>query len=210
MILGRGTAQTEGELIAEYQRFLRDNQQQATSVVLQRLCGAPIVMRSRIGKPIREWSDEEILGLYQDRSKATWYGYSDFLAFLLFRGYRRATLSLLRQLPTELGRHHRKALQPYRQRLEETCQALHYYASRVGAELNLLIWLLAVIGKSIDELTRADFELFQQEYQGWYRETGQQTDNRPNSRLTRLERYLVHWGVIPEAKIVFRHEELKW
>ncbi len=207
MILGRGTAQTEDELIAEYQRFLRDNQQQATSVVLQRLCGAPNVMRSRIGKPIWEWSDEEILGLYQDRGKATWYGYSDFLAFLLFRGYRRATLSLLRQLPTELGRHHRKALQPYRQRLEETCQALHYHSFQVGAELNLLIWLLAMLGKPIDELTRADFKLFQQEYQGWYRKTGQRTDNRPNSRLTRLERYLVHWGIIPEAKIVFRHEE---
>lgn len=207
MILGRGIAQTEEDLIAEYECFLRDNQQQATSVVLQRLCGAPQVMRFRIGKPIWEWGDEDILGLYQDRGKSTWYGYSDFLAFLLFRGYRRATLSLLRQLPTELGRHHRKALQPYRQRLQETCQALHYYSSRVGAELNLLIWLLARLGKPLDELTRADFELFQQEYQGWYRETGQRTDNRPNSRLTRLERYLVHWGVIPEAKIVFRHEE---
>jgi integrase len=164
-------------------------------------------MRSRIGKPVWDWSDEEILGLYQARSKATWYGYSDFLAFLLFRGYRRATLSLLRQLPTELGRHHRKALRPYLQRLGESCQALHYRSARVGAELNLLIWLLAMVGKPVAELTRGDFELFQQEYQGWYRETGQRTDNLPNSRLTRLERYLVHWKIIPAAKIVFRHEE---
>ncbi len=207
MILGRGTAHTEDELIAEYQHFLSDNQQQATSVILQRLCGAPNVMRSRIGKPIWQWSDEEILGLYLNRGKATWYGYSDFLAFLLFRGYRRATLSLLNQLPTDLGRHHRKALQPHRQRLKETCQALHYYSSQVGAELNLLIWLLAVIGKPLEEFTRADFELFQKEYQDWYRQTEQRTGNRPNARLFRLERYLVHWGVIPPAIFVFRHEE---
>jgi integrase len=207
MILGRGVAQTEDEVIAEYHQFLRDNQQQETLVVFQRLCGAPDVMRHRIGKSIQQWSDGEILGLYANRGRATWYGYSDFLAFLFFRGYRRATFPLLTQLPVEIGRHHRKALQPLRQRLKETCQALHYYSSLVGAELNLLIWLLAVVWKPLEELTRAEFELFQVQYQDWYRQTEQRTGNKPNARLFRLERYLVHWGVIPEAKFVFRHEE---
>ena len=207
MILGRGTAQTDDEIIAEYHQFLRDNQQQENQVIFQRLYGGPDVMRHRIGKPIRQWSDEEILGLYVDREKSSGYVYSDFLAFLFFRGYRRATLHLLTRLPAGLSRHYRKALLPHRQRLEQTCKALHYYASGVGSELNLLVWLLAVAGKPLDELTRADFDLFRTQYQEWYQQTGRRTGNRPNARLFRLERYLVHWGVIPAAKVVFRHEE---
>ncbi len=81
------------------------------------------------------------------------------------------------------------------------------FDSRVGSELNLLIWLLAVVGKPLDQLTRADFEVFRTQYQAWYRQTERRTGNKPNARLFRLERYLIHWGVIPPAKFVFRHEE---
>ncbi len=207
MILGRGTAQADDALIVEYHQFLCDNQQQENPTIIQRLCAGPEVMRHRIGKPIQQWSDEDILGLYTDRGKATWYSYSDFLAFLFFRGYRRATLYLLTQLPAEMGRHHRKALLPHRQRLKKTCEALHYYSSEVGAELNLLIWLLAVVGKPLDELTRVDFDLFRAQYQDWYQQTGRRKGNKPDARLFRLERYLVHWGIFPAAKFVFRHEE---
>ena len=207
MILGRGTAQTDEAIIVEYHQFLLVQQQQENPAIFQRLRGGPQVMRNRIGKPIRQWSDGDILGLYAHRRKATWYGYNDFLAFLFFRGYRRASLPLLIELPLELSRHHRKALLPIRQRLLETCQSLHYYASEVGSEVNLLIWLLATAGKPLDELTRADFDLFRSQYQTWYQQSGRRNGNRPNARLSRLERYLVHWGVIPEAKIVFRHEE---
>jgi len=207
MILGRGTAQTDDALIAEYHQFLRDNQQQETPAIFERLYGGPDVMRHRIGKSIQQWSDEEILGLYIDREKSTGYVYNDFLAFLFFRGYRRATLQLLTQLPADLNRHSRKALLPYRRRLQDTCKALHYYSSTVGSELKLLIWLLAVVGKPLEELTRRDFDHFRMQYQEWYQQTGRRKGNKPNARLFRLERYLVHWGVIPDAQFVFRHEE---
>ncbi len=207
MILGRGSAKTDQAVIAEYHQFLHDYKQQENSEIYKRLFGAPEVMLHRTGKPIQQWDDDEILKLYANRAKTTGYTYSIFLAFLFFRGYRRATIYLLSRLPIELVRCHRNALLPHRQHIQETCKALHYYPGPVGSELNLLIWLLAVAGKPLDELTRTDFELFRSEYQKWYQESGKRIENRPNARLFRLERYLVHWGVIPAAKIVFRHEE---
>jgi hypothetical protein len=207
MILGRGSAKTDKAVIAEYQQFLRDNDQQENPEIYKRLFGVPEVMLNRIRKPISQWSDDEILKLYANRTKTTGYTYSCFLAFLFFRGYRRGTIYLLSRLPIFLSRCYRKALLPYRQRMGETCKALHYYPAPGGSELNLLIWLLAVTGKPLDELTRADFDLFRSEYQKWYQQSGKRAENRPNARLSRLERYLVHWGVIPAAKIVFHHEE---
>jgi len=207
MILGRGSAKTDQAVIAEYHQFLRDYQQQENPEIYKRLFGAPAVMVHRMRKPIAQWGDDEILKLYVNRTKTTGYTYSSFLAFLFFRGYRRATIYLLSRLPIILVRCHRKALLPHREHIEETCQALHYYAASGGSELNLLIWLLAVAGKPLEELTRADFDVFRSEYQKWYQQGGKRAENRPNARLFRLERYLVHWGVIPAAKIVFRHEE---
>ena len=96
---------------------------------------------------------------------------------------------------------------PYQQRLAQTCQELHYYPSRGGTELNLLICLLAVVGKPVEQLTRADFDTFQSQYQTWYLQSGRQKSGRPDPRLFRLERYLVHWGIFPAARHVFRHEE---
>jgi len=162
-------------------------------------------MLRRIGKPLSQWTDDDLITLYQGRSKATYYPYSAFLAFLLFRGYRRATLPLLTTLPLHLSRQFRAALAPYRQRLEQTQTDLQYARAGVGTELNLLIYLLAIVGKPLNELTRADFDTFRDEYQTWYRHT-QRRQGKPNARLTRLETYLVHWGVIPPAKIVYRHE----
>jgi integrase len=208
MILGRGTAQTDNEIIAEYHLLLSDNHQQENLEIIQRLRGGPGVMRSRIGKPIAQWSDEDILKLYADRNDSTGSIYSYFLTFLFFRGYRRASLNLLIQLPTDLSRHFRNSLLPFQQRLEQTSKDLHYWSTfKVGGELNLLIWLLAVVGKPLNELDRTDFETFQTQYQTWYRQTGQRTNHQPNAHFFRLERYLVHWGAIPAAKFVFRHEE---
>ena len=130
-------------------------------------------MQRRIGKPIRDWTDEEIIALYVDRQKKTQYCYSAFLAFLLFRGYRQPSLYLLTSLPHKPGRQHRAAILPYRQRLLQTKEELGYTRSRVENELKLLIWLLAIVGKTLEELTRADFDAFWDEYQTWYRETGQ-------------------------------------
>lgn len=206
MILGLGPARTEPAIIAEYFRFLEQNRDSTNTTITQRLKDAPGIMRRRIGKPLAAWEDDEILALYLDRSKTTWYPYSAFLAFLFFRGYRRASLRLITQLPVELSRLHRCALAPYREKLEKTQQELGYFPGKVGSELNLLIALLAVMHKPLSQLTRSDFEAFRDEYQRWYQDTRRHV-GRPNSRLTRLEFCLVHWCVIPAATRVFRHEE---
>lgn len=207
MILGPGSARTEIAIVAEYQRFLKENHDAANPVILQRLKDAPGTMRRRIGKPLAEWTDEEILALYHDRNKTTRYPYSAFLAFLFFRGYRQASLHLTTQFDLGLSRLHRHALLPYRQKLAKTHQELGYISHNVGSELNLLITLLAVVHKPLTELTRADFDAFRAEYQRWYQDTRQQQRGRPNSRLTRLEFCLVHWGVIPAKPRVFLHEQ---
>ncbi len=206
MILGPGTARTERAIFAEYQRFLKENGDVTHPEILKRLQDAPGVMRRRIGKPLQAWRDEEILALYSHRQKATWYPYSAFLAFLFFRGYRRASVDLITRLPFSLARLHRRALQPFREKLEKTQRELGYFAHSVGSELSLLIVLLAVVHKPLHGLIRADFEAFREVYQRWYRAKRPQAKH-PNARLTRLDYYLVAWGVLPPATRVFRHEE---
>ena len=76
-------------------------------------------MGHAIGKPLAEWSDEDILELYARRSKASYHGYNAFLAFLLFRGYRQASLRLVEALPINYARQYRKALVPFREQLEQ-------------------------------------------------------------------------------------------
>ncbi len=209
MILGRGTAQTDAAIMAEYHQFLDTTNAISNAAIRQYLRAAPHIMVHRIGKPLDAWSDDDLLALYQDREKSTKYYYSAFLAFLFFRGYRRATLALLTSLPVQWVRLHRPALRPMRRKLEATQQELGYTGNlhQVGSELNLLIYLLAVVYKPLDELSRADFDAFRAAYQNWYRTTNQQAAGQGNARLTRLEYYLVRWGVIPPAKPVFRHEE---
>jgi site-specific recombinase XerD len=207
MILGRGTAQTDAEIIAEYHAFLAETSSPKTQTILQRLQDAPNVMVRRIGKPILEWTDGELLALYKDRQKTTRYGYNAFWAYLLFRGYRKETVSSLQQLPFHITREHRKALAPHRERLVATQAELKYISANVGTELRLLIAVLVVRGKTLAELTRRDFNAFRDEYQAWYRATKQQKSGHADSRLTRLERYLEHWGTIAVERRIFRHEE---
>lgn len=207
MILGRGTAQTDEAIIAEYYQFLRHTCSVTSAIVLQRFYDAPGLMKRRIGKPILQWTDQELFALYRDRQKASRQPYSAFLAFLLFRGYYRASLCLLEALPLNLARQHRRALAPHLQRLKQAQEKLQYASCMVGTELNLLICLLSVVGKPLTELTRADFDRFWADYQTWYRKAERCDKGRPNPRLFRLERYLVHWGLIPPRHVIFRHEE---
>jgi site-specific recombinase XerD len=207
MILGHGTARTSSAIIAEYHRFLDQHPDAETSVILQRLKDAPGVMQRRIGKPIAEWRDQDILDLYPNRTKTVRYGYSAFVAFLLFRGYHRGNIDFCTQFPLGFSRYHRQALLPYRQKLEETQQKLGYFQTRVGSELNLLIMLLATVYKPLSELTRADFESFRDEYQHHYRQSERRKGGKPDARLTRLEFYLVQWGVLPSRHIIFQFEE---
>jgi site-specific recombinase XerD len=207
MILGRGQAHTAEAIIAEYRQFLRDFHPAASRTIQVRLLGVPEVMERHTGKSILEWTDEDIINLYGRRSKHTQYGYTVLLAFLFFRGYRRASLELLTTLRPQLSRHFRTALAPMRERLQAAEQELSYAPLGRASELNLLLYLLAVVNKPLEELTRANFDAFREEYQTWYRETSQQATQKLNARLFRLEAYLIHWAYIPPAKRVLRHEE---
>lgn len=207
MILGRGTAQTSDEICAEYQQFILSTCPRQNPQVRQRLLAAPGIMQRRIGKSLTAWTDEEIVTLCERYSKTARYGMHAFLAFLFMRGYRRATLALLTTLSCDMTHLHAKVLIPYRTRLEQAQQELHYASTPVGSELRLWIWLLAVVGKPLEELTRADFDSFQQVYQGWYQQSGRRSSGDIDARLSRLEFCLVHWGVIPPRQVIFRHQQ---
>jgi len=206
MILGRGTAQTDEAILAEYHQFLLHSCPRCNPSVQMRLLTAPATMQRQIGQPVTAWTGETILALFASYQKTTQYACSAFVAFLIFRGYLRPTCSLLGSLPGTLTKLHIEALAPYRRRLKQAQSELHYAPSGLGSELRLLIWLLAMVAKPLEELTRADFEAFREEYQAWYRRT-RRAGGEPDSRLTRLETYLVHWGLIQPAQYVFRHEE---
>jgi site-specific recombinase XerD len=206
MILGRGLATTDEAIIAEYHTFLEQSQDVATPVILQRLQEAPGVMLRRLGKPIAEWREADLQRLVTTRTKTVRYGYQAFTAFLLFRGYRPGNIDLCQQFPLGLSRYHRHALLPWRRKLEETQHKLGYFTERVGSELNLLIMLLATVRKPLAELTRPDFETFRDAYQRQYREAKRRGDGLPDARLTRLEFYLVEWGVLPVRRIQFQFE----
>ena len=113
MILGRGTANTDAAIIAEYHTFLEQSQDVTTPVILQRLKDAPSVMLRRLGKPIAAWTEPDLLSLLATRTKTVRYGYQAFIAFLLFRGYRPGSLDLGAQFPLRLVRYHRHALLPF-------------------------------------------------------------------------------------------------
>lgn len=206
MILGRGTAQTDKDIIAEYHQLLRDTCHVVSC--LQQLQSTPQLIRCRIGEPILDWTDEQIIGLYRDRQHSTWHRYNSFIAFLLCRGYLRPTFRLMVTLPIDATRHHMACLAPYRERLRQARDELCYAPISVGEELSLLIWLLAIVGKPLDELTRADFDAFRDEYNAWREQNGHHGRISPDRRMFRLERYLTYLGVIPEAKPVpLCHEE---
>lgn len=205
MILGRGSAQNDQAIIAEYQQFLLEHHPTPSACCWRRLQAGPRLMQGWIGKPISQWTETDILAVYHGRSKATCSSYNPFLAFLFLRGYYRATLPLLTTLRLNLARNFRTALEPHRQRLKQAQSELKYRDHPVGSELNLLIALLVVVGKPLAELDRADFDSFREKYQSWYRATLRRK-GLPDARLTRLETYLVHWGVIPPAKVIYSHE----
>jgi integrase/recombinase XerC len=211
MILGRGTATDDLAIIAEYRAFLASSSGIATERVRDRVGVAATTVCQRIGKPIGEWTEQDMLALFGGRSKAVVYGYGAFLGFLIFRGYVQVRhLAFYDTFPLGLCRLHRPALQPIRERLERTRKDLGYAAESegsVGTVLNLLIELLAFVGKPLQELTRADFDTFRATYDQWYKQTGRRANGGTDARVFRLERYLVQWGVLPPPRIVFKHDE---
>ena len=57
MILGRGSAQSEQAIIAEYEQFLLDHHQTTSARLWRQLLQAgPRLMQVRIGKPLSQWT----------------------------------------------------------------------------------------------------------------------------------------------------------
>jgi integrase/recombinase XerD len=210
MILGRGTAQTDAAILAEYRAFLTSSSGITTARVRDRVALAASTVCNRMGIPIADWTEAAILALFPGRCKMVVYGYCAFVAFLIFRGYVRIRqVSFFAAFPLGLCRIHRPALQPWRARLDATRRTLGYAAETeggVGTVLNLLILLLAVVGKPLHDVTRDDFECFRQAYHGWYQTTRRRADGHPDARVARLERFLVHWEILPPPRVVFAHE----
>jgi integrase len=207
LILGRGTAQTDEAIVAEYHGFLEENCQARAPTSLRWMRGAPWVMRRHLGKPIIEWTEREIVDLCEARTGAVRYFYTGFMAFLFLRGYYRPSFDMLQTFFVKFVQRYKTTFKPYRQQFERARDKLGYRSCSVSKELTLLVWLLTTAGKPLDELTRADFDAFQDEYQAWYLQSQRSKRGDPNPHVAQLERYLVCLGIIPEAKFVPRHEE---
>jgi site-specific recombinase XerD len=211
MILGRGIAQTNTAIVAEYRAFLCTSSGIATDRIRGRVSMAAGTVCRRIDKPIAEWTEADVLALFPGRCKEVVYCYAAFVAFLLFRGYFRVRhMAFYCAFLFGFSRLHRPALQPIRERLEATRKELGYAAESegsIGTVLNLLIYLLAFVAKPLNEVTRADFDSFRATYDRWYQETARRANGATDARVFRLERYLVHWGVLPPPRIVFKHDE---
>jgi site-specific recombinase XerD len=210
MILGRGTASTDEAIIAEYLQFMEKGQHIHHQRIIKNLREAPGVMCRRIGKTIDNWNEQDILGLYQDRTHSTRVLYNVFLTFLLFRGYLRPTLPMLDALFVDLSRQWRPYLLPYRQKIAASYKELGYPEGS-SSVLNMLLWMLIVLHKPLEEVTREDFTAFRETYLAWYREVHPDACNAGSGtskfRFFRLEHCLVHWGILPPERRVFRHEQ---
>jgi integrase len=208
MILGRGTGQTDEEIIADYLHCLEVVGHIRNPDRLADVQHVPALLRRRIGKPIKEWSDADLLAIYEGRAETAAARYSNFLAFLFLRGYRRADLELLMALPFHLHSQWRKAYAPYQHRLQQVIRELGYTSEKGHVCLmTYLITLLIISGKPLEEITRADYEAFRHQWDQWYQKKRKGKRHFPGYRLTRFERILVHWGVIPEIKPVYRDDE---
>jgi site-specific recombinase XerD len=207
VILGRGPARTDEEIVAEYRCFLGETSRSTSREVLQGLRHAPEIVCRQIGKPIAAWRDQDVIAFYDGQSRSSRYRCSAFIAFLLYWGYLQAGFDLLFALRHLVSRHHARALDPYRRKIVAAQEALQYPSpEKTGSELVSLIWLLAIVHKPLTELTRADYDAFAEQYQARYRRE-QSTRGQPDTRLTRIEYYLVYWGIIPHRRRVFRYEE---
>jgi integrase len=210
MILGCGAAQTDAAIIAEYHRFLNECGNDYVPIASRRYHRAPALMQQRLGKPPSQWNEDDILRLYAEPTRELRVPFCAFLAFLFFRGYHHPSFRLVVEYPGHFTRIHTKALQPYRQKLEQLCDELGYrrFGRQIaGSELNLLIALLLVSQKTVEAVCRSDFEEFEQRYQDWYRATQRQKNGKANSRIARLEKYLVRWGLIAPPAVTCRREE---
>src|SRR5437764_6872887 len=203
MILGRGCAQTDAAIIAEYHEFLQKVGHITIPKNLVTIKASPKSMLRAIKKPVREWSDDDILELVRARKLASRYKYNVFLAFLFFRGYRQPSLYLLEELHIDLGHQWGPVVAPYREKVDQAAKELG--RPKAKQVTHLLLMLLVNQGKALEQVSRADFEAFRDEYQMRYRL--KRRKGQPDPRLYSLEQYLIHWGIFAPAPVVFRYEE---
>ena len=207
MILGKGDARTEDEINQEYEELLI--RQGYSSHVFETFLNVPSQMKNRIGKPLSDWEDDDVLRILENGTKYMRYRYGSYLSFLFFRGYRKASIYLLSNLTTFLSRRHVSELKPIRERFEETNSELKYAENSFdGRAFNKLIWLLAVVGKPLESINRRDFESFNNEYQKWYKTSGKNDGTRIDPAMARLERILLHWGILQPIRKKTTHEEI--
>src|SRR2546430_15030999 len=126
MIMGCGMATTDAELIAEYRQFVTTYRTLQSEHTRRQLLAAPAVLCKHIGKPVLEWTDEDIRIVFANKSKRTAYFYRPFFTFLLFRGYRRATFPLIETLHITLSEHWTTFVAPYRLKVEQAEKDLGY------------------------------------------------------------------------------------
>jgi len=203
MILGRGTAQTDEAIIAEYLQLLERTDH--SPAIRKRLRALPTALCRSLGTPILHWSDEEILTVYQDSSQTRRGLSTIFLAFLFFRGYHRPSIPLLSELHIALSKQWTPLLEPARKSIEKVYCELCYKVDDFGTVFHLLLWVLCVSHTPLDELTRAAFEAFRDAYQSWYRQS--RKNGKANTSLSCLERCLVHAGIIAPVPKVTVHSE---
>ncbi|MFL5693706.1 MAG: hypothetical protein ACJ795_18065 [Ktedonobacteraceae bacterium] len=199
MLLGMGSAQTNEALFAECARDL----QQAGHIVIpknqQRILTSATTLRRQIGKPILEWTEEDILTAYQTRKKAFIYACNVFLTFLFLRGYRRPSFQFLESMGVELSRQWKPILEPYRKSFEQAAATLGYVdAMDIGDATNIMLRLVFWCGKPLEEVTRDDFEQFREAYQGWYCQ--KRGDGYPDPRVYRLEQFLLHLEIMRPSR----------
>jgi integrase len=212
MILGCGTAKTDTGILLEYENFIQKYHADKNPTVRLRYMNVLPVMRQRLRKPLRKWTEQDILEFYiepqpnPDRRG----GYCAFLAFLFFYGYVKPSFRLVVEFPGFFSREHTQATAPLRNKLEQLYYELGYARPSgnrtqvAGAEFNLLISLLLVSNKSLDEVTVEDFKAFEDQYQDWYRP---QYAGRMNTHIWRLKKLLIHGGLLKPSKIKYVHEE---
>lgn len=210
MILGRGAAQTDDGIVAEYENFIQKYHADQNLTVRLRYLRSPRLMQQHLGKPPRKWTEQDILAFYAQPNRNRRIADCGFLSFLFFYGYIKPSFRLVVEFPGCFSRQHPPAIAPLRSKLEHLYDELGYpqrsgnRTQVAGSELTLLISLLLVSNKPLNELTAQDFSAFENQYQDWY---GRKFAGRMDGHIWRLRKLLIHGRLLAPRKIKYAHEK---
>lgn len=206
MLLGVGTAHSDAEIIDEFHALYRQNCAACHWKGNKDRFNAPFNLRRRIGKPILEWTEADVYGVLHDSnlSPSTVQAYSTFVAYLLLRGYFRATLRFFDGWPADISRLFPGPLAPLRQRVSTTMAPFcsrQATLNRVGRELNILVQLTTYIGRPLESITRPQFEAFRSAAKNLRLEQHGSAPWNSSLGITlgHIEKCLIAWGYLPPA-----------